>query len=178
MRGKSVIESDGLFESLPEETEEIWEDPAKFRELVVASVDGFGEFSSAGVTEWQNTASMDGLGESPSAGGTEWQNTPSVDGFEWLNTPSVDGTCAGGTEWQNTLSVDGFASLVVGSETRIGFCVFCSMDTFSAFLENTHQECSFSGENVWCILIHDFYLHSVLVSFPSKTASERANRFD
>ena len=63
---------------------------------------------------------MDGFGEFPSAGVTEWQITP-----------SVDGTCAGVTEWQNTASVDGLASLVVGSETRIGFCVFCSMDTFS-----------------------------------------------
>ena len=89
-------------------------------------MDGFGEFPSTGVTEWQNTASVDGFGESSVA---------SVDGTEWLNNPSVDRTCAGacadGTEWQNTPSVDGLASHVVGSETRIGFCVFCSMDTFS-----------------------------------------------
>ena len=41
--------------------------------------------------------------------------TPSMDGFEWQNTPSMSRT----------------VSLAVGPETRIGFCVFCSMDIFS-----------------------------------------------
>ena len=123
------------------------------------------------------------------------ENTASVDGSELLNTPSVDGiwsaAAAVGTEWQNTPSVDGICSVAavdgsallvaVGSETRVEFCVFCSMDTFSVtkhFLENTHHECSFSGQDIWCICTHDFYLNSVLVSFPSKKASERANWFD
>ena len=97
----------------------------------MASVDRFGEFPSAGVTEWQNTASVDRLGESSFAGITEWQNTASVDGTEWLNTPSMDGTCAGGTEWQNTPSVDGSVVFVVGPEMRVEFGVFCLTDSFS-----------------------------------------------
>ena len=89
-------------------------------------MNGFGEFSFTGATEWQNTASVDG---------SEWQNTASVDGSEWLNTPSVDGTWAGATagrtEWQNTPSVDGsvLSSAVVPEMKEFG--IFCSMDTFS-----------------------------------------------
>ena len=85
------MESDCLLESL---LEEFCETEVLATFIWAASMDRFGELLS----EWQNTASVYGFGESSSTGVTEWQNTASVDGFEWLNTPSADGTCAGVTE--------------------------------------------------------------------------------